>query len=108
MRNCQQKLYTHVHVYTPKNFVKNVWPTNVALFVFVSSHYAEIIKYIDYTRYTWWSRCNEPDNCVRCPSIDLRIGQGFYVCFLVWFCNKLAQKHNLSSNFTNTVAMFFH
>ena len=37
---------------TEKNaFVKNVWPANLALIIYVSTHCVETVKWLDYNRY---------------------------------------------------------
>jgi len=40
----------HVKILQKNVFVENVWPANLALFVYVSTHCVETVKWLDYTR----------------------------------------------------------
>ena len=46
----------HVKYYRKNVFVENVWPANVALFVYVSTHCVETVKWLDYNRYSQLTR----------------------------------------------------
>ena len=39
-----------------KVFVENVWPANLALFVYVLTHCVEAVKWLDYNRYSQLTR----------------------------------------------------
>jgi len=44
MRKCQIKLFMHVKNNTKSVFVENIWPANLALFIYISTHCVEIVK----------------------------------------------------------------
>ena len=48
----------HVIFFLKNVFVENVWPANLALFVYVSIHCVETVKWLDYNRYSQLTRCN--------------------------------------------------
>jgi len=70
-------------------FVENVWPANFALFVYVSTHCVETVKWLDYNRYsqlTRWCSGNASALGARGPGFNARFRQGFLcliVCFVV-------------------------
>jgi len=71
--------------YRKNAFVENVWPANLALFIYVSAHCVETVKWLDYNRYchlTWWCSGNASALGARGPGFNPRIRQGFlYVSF---------------------------
>ena len=79
-------------------FVENVWPANLALFVYVSTHCVETVKWLDYNRYsplTRWCSGNASALGARGPGFNPRLRQGFLClsfCFVVvvfsLFCPK--------------------
>jgi len=102
----------HVKYYRKNVFVENVWPANLALFVYVSTHCVETVKWLDYNRYSQLTRCNlltaitsrvatvkgsnhcgefGPGGAVvthplwvqEVPGSIPGCGKGFYVCFFV-------------------------
>jgi len=87
-------------------FVENVWPVNLALFVYVSTHCVETVKWLDYNRYSQLTRCcsgNASALGARGPGFNPRLRQGFLClnfCFVVVvflpFCPKT---HYLSERF---------
>jgi len=38
----------HVKILQKNVFVENVWPANLALFIYVSTHCVETVKLVDY------------------------------------------------------------
>jgi len=65
-------------------FVENVWPANLALFVYVSTHCVETVKWLDYNRYcqlTRWCSGNASALGARGPGTGSipGSGKGFYV-----------------------------
>ena len=46
----------HVKILQKNVFVENVWPANVALFIYVSTHCVETVKWHDYNRYSQLTR----------------------------------------------------
>ena len=79
----------HVKYYRKDAFVENVWPANLALFVYVSTHCVEPIKWLDYNRssqLTWWCSGNASALGARGPGFNPRLLQGFLcliLCFVV-------------------------
>ena len=83
---------------TKNAFVENVWPANLALFIYVSTHCVETAKWLDYNRYcqlTRWCSGNASAWGARGPGFNPRIRQGFLCfifCFVVvvflFFCQK--------------------
>jgi len=66
---------------TKNAFVENVWPANLALFIYVSTHCVEIVKWLEYNRYcqlTRWCSGNASALGARGPGLNPRIRQGFY------------------------------
>ena len=69
-------------------FVQNVWPANSALFINVSTHCVETVKYLDYKRYsqlTRWCRGNTSSMNARAPGFNSRFLQGFLCCCFLCF-----------------------
>jgi len=63
-------------------FVENVWPANLALFVYVSTHCVETVEWLDYNRYfqlTRWCSGNASALGARGPGLNPRLPKGFYV-----------------------------
>jgi len=106
MRNCQIKLFMHVKILQKNVFVENVWPANLALFVYVLTHCIETFKWLDYNRYsllTRWCSGNAPALGVRGPGFNPRLLQGF-LCLIFLFCCCCVyifcpKTHYLSHNF---------
>ena len=106
----------HVKYYRKNVFVENVWPANLALFVYVSTHCVETVKWLDYNRYcqlTRWSSGNASALGVRGPGFNPRIRQGFLcviVCFVVvvflLFLSK--ETHYLSHKFAIPFTMLIY
>ena len=75
---------------TEKNaFVENVWPANVALFIYVSTHCVETVKWLDYNRYfqlTRWCSGNASAWGARGPGFNPQIGQGFFMFHFLLCC----------------------
>jgi len=44
----------HVKILQKKEFVENVWPAKAALFIYVSTHCVETVKYLDYIDSLSW------------------------------------------------------
>jgi len=83
---------------TKKVFVKNVWPANLALFCYVSTHCVEKVEWLDYNRYsqlTWWCSGYASALGARGPGFNPQLRQGFLCmifCFVVVFL-LFCQKH---------------
>jgi len=85
---------------TEKNaFVENVWSANLALFIYVSTHCVETVKWLDYNRYcqlTRWCSGNASALSARGPGFNPWIRQGF-LCFIFCFVGVVfllfCQKH---------------
>ena len=86
------------HITEKNAFVENVWPANLALFIYVSTHSFETVKWLDYNRYcqlTRWYSGNAFAFGARGPGFNPRIRQGFLCfifCFVVVFL-LFCQKH---------------
>jgi len=88
----------HVKKIHKNVFVEIVWPANLALFVPVSTHCVETIKWLDYNRHsqlTRWCSGNASALGARGPGFNPRLRQGFLClifCFVVvvflLFCPK--------------------
>ena len=88
MRNCQIKLFMHVKILQKNVFVENVWPANLALFVYVLTHCIETFKWLDYNRYSQLTRrCSGNASAlgVRGPGFNPRLRQGF-LCLIFLYC----------------------
>ena len=102
MRNCQIQLFMHVKYYRKNVFVENVWPQNLALFVYVSTHCVETVKWLDYYRYsqlTRWCSGNASALDARGPGFNPRLRQGFLClifCIVVVFLLFCPKTHYLS------------
>jgi len=86
-------------------FVENVWPAHSALFVYVSTHFDETVKWFDYNRYsqlTWRCSGNASALGASRPGFNPRLRQGFLcliICFVVVvFLLFLSKTHYLSQN----------
>jgi len=96
----------HVKILPKKVFVENVWPAKLVLFVYVSTHCVETVKWLDYNRYSQLTRwCSGKASALgaRGPGFNPRLRQGFLClifCFVVdvflLFCPKT---HYLSQKF---------
>jgi len=79
----------HVKILKKNVFVENVWPANLALFVYVSTHCDETVKWLDYNRYsqlTQWCSGNASAVGARSPGFNPRLRQGLLClifCFVV-------------------------
>jgi len=70
----------NVKYYRNNDFVENVWPANLALFIYVSTHCVETGKWLDYNRYsqlTPWCSGNASALGARGPGFNPRLRQGF-------------------------------
>ena len=88
IRNCQIQLFMHVNILQKHVFVEDVWPANLALFVYVSTHCVETVKWFDYNRYfqlTWWCSGNASALGARGSGFNPRLRQGF-LCLIFLFC----------------------
>jgi len=80
-------------------FVENVWPANVALFVYVSTHCDETVKWLDCNRcsqLTRWCSGNASALGARGPAFNSRLQQGFLClmfCFVVVVFLFVCPKH---------------
>ena len=99
---------------TEKNeFVENVWPAKLALFIYVSAHCVNTVKKLDYNRYSqWWCSGNASALSARGPRFNPRLRQGFLClifCFVVVvflpFCPK---SHYLSLKFAIPYTMLIY
>jgi len=76
----------HEKYYRNNVFVENVWPANLALFVYVSTYCVKTVKWLDYNRYsqlTRWFSGNASALGARGPGFNPRLRQGF-LCLI--FC----------------------
>jgi len=75
--------------YRKSIFVENVLPANLALFIYVSTHCVETVKWLDYNRYSQLTRCcsgNASALGARGPEFNPRLRQGFLClnfCFVI-------------------------
>jgi len=70
----------HVNFYRKNVFVENVWPANLTLFIYVSTHCIETVKWLDYNRHfqlTRWCSGNTSALGARGPGFNPRLRQGF-------------------------------
>jgi len=82
MRNCQI-----VKQLQKKVFVENFWPANLALFIYVSTHCVETVKWLDYNRYSQLTRCGSGNASAlgaRARRFNPRLRQGF-LCLIILF-----------------------
>ena len=89
----------HAKILQKSVFVENVWPENLALFIYVSTHCVKTVKWLDYNRYSqltrWWNG-NASALGARCPVFNPRLRQGFLClifCFIVVVFLLFVQKH---------------
>ena len=72
---------------TEKNvFDENVWPANLALFIYVSIHCVETVKWLDYNRYSQLTRwCSGSASALRArgPGFNPWLPQGLLCLFFV-------------------------
>ena len=79
----------HVKYYRNNVFVEMVWPANLALFGYVSTHCVETVKWLDYNRYsqlTRWCSGNASALGARGPGFNARLRQGFLCCCFLYCC----------------------
>ena len=105
----------HVKYYRKNVFAENVWPAKLALFVYVSTHCAETVKWLDYCRYsqlTRWCSGNASALGARGPGFNPRLRLGYeclIFCFVVvvflLFCPKT---HYLSQMFAIPFTMLIY
>jgi len=95
----------HVKYYRKDVFVENVWPANLALFVYVSTHCVETVKWLDYTRYfqlTRWCSGNASALGASGPGFNPRLWQRFlcliFVLLLLCFYFFVQKTQYLSQN----------
>ena len=87
--------------YRKNAFVENVWPANLALFIYLSTHCLETVKWLDYNRYcqlTRWYSGIASALGARGPGFNPRIRQGFLCfifCFVVAVFLLFCQKHSI-------------
>ena len=46
----------HVKILQKNVFVENVWPANSALFIYVSTHCVQKVKWLDFNKYSQLTR----------------------------------------------------
>jgi len=106
----------HVQYYRKNVFVENVWSTNFALFIYISTHCVETVKWLNYNRYsqlTRWCSGNASAFGARGPGCNAGLQQGFFClffCFVVvvvflLFCPKT---HYLSQMFAIPFTMLIY
>jgi len=101
---------------TEKNaFIENVWTANLALFIYVSTHFVETVKWLDYNRYsqlTWWCSGNASALGARGPGFNPWLQQGFLClifCFVaVMFLLFYPKTHYLSQKFAILFTMLIY
>jgi len=96
----------HVKIKQKNVFVENVWPANLALFIDVSTHCVEKVKWLEYNPYsqlTRWCSGNASALGARVSGFSPQLQQGFLClifCFVVvvflLFCQNT---HYLSHKF---------
>ena len=104
----------HVKIIQKNVFVENVWPANLALFIYVSTHCVETVKWLDYNRYfklTRWCSGNASALGARGPGFNPRLLQGFFmfdVLFfvVVEFLTFLSKTHFFVKKFCNSFYNF--
>jgi len=105
----------HVKILQKNVFVENVWPANLALFIYVSTHCVERVKWLDYNRYsklTGWCSGKASALGARGPEFNSSLRQGFLClifCFVVvvflLFCPKT---HYFSQKFPIPFTMLIY
>ena len=102
----------HVKYYRKNVFVENVWPANLALFVYVSTHCVETVKWLDYNRFfqlTRWCSGNASALGARGPGFNPRHRQGvlclIFVLLLLCFYF-FVQKHIIFWNILQFLLQF--
>ena len=81
-------MFLYVKYYRKNVFVENIWPANLALFVYVSTHCVETVKWLDYNGYsqlTRWCSGNASALGARGPGFNPRLRQGF-LCLIFLYC----------------------
>ena len=107
-----------VKYYRNNVFVENVWPANLALFVYVSTHCVETVKWLDYNRYsqlTRWCSGNASALGARRPGFNPRLRQGFLclifcivVVVFLFFCPKTKYlSQNIAIPFTMLIYLVY-
>ena len=100
----------HVKIIQKNVFVENVWPANLALFIYVSTHCVETVKWFDYNRYSQLTRwCSGRASALGARGLGFnpRLRQGclclIFFCFVVdvflLFCPKT---HFFLTNVSNS------
>ena len=80
-------------------YLLKMWTANLALFIYVSTHCVEKVKWLDYNRssqLTWWCTGNASALGARGPEFDPQLRQGFLClifCFVVVAFLLFCQKH---------------
>jgi len=106
----------HVKIIQKKNvFVENVWPANSALFIYVSTHCVETVKWLAYNRYsqlTRWRSGNASSLGARGPGFNPRLRQWFLCLIFLFVVNVFLlfcpKTHYLSQNFANPFTMLIY
>jgi len=101
--------------YRKNEFVENVWPASLALFIYVSTHCVETVKKLDYNRYSKLTRCCS-DNAsalgARGPGFNSPLRQAFLCLIFFLFCCCcfffLSKTHYLSQNIEIPFAMLIY
>jgi len=114
MRNFQIQLFMHVKIIQKNVFVENVWAANLALFVYVSTHCVEKVKWLDYNRYSQLTRLcsgNAFALGARGPGFNPQLRQGFLClifCFVVVVFTFLSKTHYLSQKFAISLTILIY
>ena len=73
-------IYAYKNITEKNVFDENVWPASSALFIYISIHCVETLKWFDYNRYsqlTRWCSGNALDLIARGPGFNPRLRGGF-------------------------------
>ena len=115
MRNCQLIIHACKNITEKNAFIENVWTANLALFIYVSTHFVETVKWLDYNRYsqlTWWCSGNASALGARGPGFNPWLQQGFLClifCFVaVMFLLFYPKTHYLSQKFAILFTMLIY
>ena len=71
----------HLNILKKNVFVEKVWPANLALFIYVSIHCVETVKWPDYNRHTQLTRFGCKRSLVQSPAPGTVFK--FDICFVV-------------------------
>ena len=104
----------HLKIIQKNVFVENVWPANLALFIYVSTHCVEKVKWLDYNRYsqlTRWCSGNASGLVARGLGFNSQLRQGFLClifCFVVVVILLFVKTHYLSKKFAIPFTILIH